>query len=79
MYTSKEAQKLVDYYSDKVIGKPISEKLQEKLIETLGVVEISNQKFNVYCYNNSNRPPTYSHIIAVAENLNLLSPSEVLE
>lgn len=79
MYTYKETQKLIDYYSDKVIGKPINAKLKDTLIETLGVVELSGQKFNLYCYNNSNRPPIYSHILSVAENLKLPSPLEVLE
>lgn len=79
MYTSKEVQKLLDYYSNKLIGKPISSKLKETLIETLGVVELNNQKFNLYCYNNTNKPQIYVHILSVVENLELLTPTEVLE
>lgn len=81
MYTYKEAQKIFDYYSDKVIGRPLDKiEAPTLLITELKIVEIKNNKHNVFCYARASVSSyLYRNIQVVVKDLELISPSEVLE
>jgi hypothetical protein len=81
MYTLKEALELVEYYNDKVIGKPLSKKKAESLsISQIKVEELTDHSFNVFCYGKGSiSVQFFTTIDKVAEDLNLISPIEVLE
>jgi len=80
MYTYKEAQKLIDYYSSKVIGKEIKESEFEKyLIEYLEIKELNGGSFNVFCYSRASISTLiYRNIKTVAKDLGLISPTELI-
>lgn len=81
MYTFKQAVKLVEYYNDKVIGKPLSKKKAESLpISELKIEELKDNSFNVFCYGEGSIGVVFfTTIDKVAQELNLLSPEEILE
>jgi len=81
MYNYNQAVEIFKYYSDKVIGKTINPiKAKDLLIGHIKIVELTNNTFNVYCYaQGSASVDFYRDITSVAKDLNLLSPSEVLE
>ncbi|WET02787.1 hypothetical protein P0R33_00350 [Flavobacterium sp. YJ01] len=81
MYTYNEAVKIFKYYSDKVIGKKIDEKKAKDLLVThMKIEDLGNNKFDVYCYTKANISiHFYRNIASVANDLDLLSPSDVLE
>lgn len=80
MYSYKEAVKILNYYSDKLIGKPIDEKKGKDFkITHLKIEELVGNTFNVFCYTRVNVVDFYLDIDSVATKLKLISPSEVLK
>ena len=81
MYTHKEAVKIYQYYLDKVIGKVMdSKKAKDLPIDHLKIEELDDHSFDVFCYGKGSISIHFFRDIAsVAEDLKLLSPSEVLE
>lgn len=81
MYTFKEAQILQEYYSSQVIGKPLDSKKAESLpIFKSKIEELENGTYDVFCYGKGS-PSThfYTRIEKVANDLQLISPQEVLK
>lgn len=81
MYTFKEAQKLAEYYKDRVIGQPLNkEKAKSLPITKIKIEEVEDHTFNVFCYGKGSiSVHFYTDIESVAKDLQLSSPKEVLE
>lgn len=81
MYTYKEAQKIANYYSDKVMGKPLNKVKAKSLpISDIKVEELTDHSFNVFCYGTAQISVSFfTTIDNVAKDLELLSPDEVLK
>lgn len=81
MYTYKEAQKILEYYLDKVIGKPIDKVRGEELLtDYLKIEELKNSKFTVLCYSKAALTVSfYRNIDLVAKDLELPLPSDIIK
>lgn len=81
MYTHEEAVKLYHYYLDKVVGRPLdTEQAKELPIAHLKIEELVDHSFNVFCYGKGSLTfHFFRNIETVAKDLELPSPSEVLE
>lgn len=81
MYTFKEAEIILDYYAEKVLGKPLnSENASSLPIFKSKIEELENGTYDVFCYGKGS-PSThfYTRIEKVANDLQLISPREVLK
>jgi hypothetical protein len=79
LYTLKEAQHLIEYYSDLLIGQPLAPNLKSKIIR-FDFVEYENGKYRVNCVGSIMGSIQPIHEISnVAEYYNLLRPTEILE
>lgn len=79
LYTLKEAKQLIEYYSDKLIGKPIVPEMNSNVIR-FDFVEYENEKFRINCVGSDFgiiRP--IHEISSVAKYYNLPTPKEVLD
>ncbi|AWA31000.1 hypothetical protein HYN48_13425 [Flavobacterium magnum] len=81
MYTHKEAQKIANYYLEKVIGKPLSKAKAKSLpITEIKIEELNDHTFNVFCYGKASSSVIFfTTIDLVAKDLELLGPDEVLK
>ncbi|WP_394760045.1 hypothetical protein [Flavobacterium sp.] len=81
MYTYKEAQKIANYYLDKVIGKPLSRVKAKSLpITEIKIEELDDHSFNVFCYGKATLSVAFfTTIDLVAKDLELLGPNEILK
>lgn len=79
MYKYHEAILIVEYYSEKVIGKPLDKKENDLLIFDIEVYKEENRLFNVICYAVNEFIIYQKPIDEVAKNLNLISPKDFLK
>lgn len=79
LYTIQEAKQLIEFYSDKLIGKPIIPDMNSNVIR-FDFVEYDNGKFRINCVGSDYgiiRP--FHEISSVAKYYDLPTPKEVLE
>ena len=84
MYCYKDAQKILEYYLDKVVDKSINTEQQQQqhslTVSHLKIVELTNNTFNVYCYfKGSKSEHFHRNIQLISRNLGLTSPCEILK
>ncbi|MUV04439.1 hypothetical protein GN157_12035 [Flavobacterium rakeshii] len=78
MYSYKEAVYLVDYYKDKVIGKPIIPS-SKKLIDLVEVENRNNDSYSVKCVVTEQKGANlFRDIHAISKELELTEPKAVL-
>lgn len=77
-FTLKEANFLLDYYSDKIIGKQIANEVQSKIIY-LEKKLAPNKRYWINCYGtNIESIAPFRSITKVALYLDILNPTDVL-
>ncbi|HWY34150.1 MAG TPA: hypothetical protein VNX68_05855 [Nitrosopumilaceae archaeon] len=79
-YSSEEADFLINYYADKVVGKILESSTQTQ-VTSLAKEPIDKNKYRVFGIGTMVQgvfTPTKS-ISAIAKDLNLLAPEEVLK
>jgi len=78
MYTYQDAKYLLQYYADKVIGKPLED--DRSTIVSLRIDEYK-EGFDVNCVGTELLPRVvpFKSIYTVAPSLGLLTPKEVLQ
>lgn len=81
MYTYANAVKILNYYSDKVVGFPIDESHGKSLlVDSIRIDEYENHTFNVNCVAiGTQSVHFFRDVYSVAKDLGLPLPDEILE
>lgn len=78
IFTEKDAKILLEYYSKKIVGKPISNGVDYK-IDYLESKSFGKDKINIFCISLHNYSLYHRKLTEYIKDFNLISPEEVLK